>query len=303
MPIVHLPADAPLEKIFEAIARDGCVVIDEVIDHSAIEEVRRDMDPFLEAAPEGGDDFAGLATRWSGMLVARSPKARDVIMNPTVLDVAAHTLSHASTFQLHVTQIISVGPGATPQPIHRDQWAFDFFPFPSGYESTLSTMWALSDFTEANGATRIIPGSHKMKDRLEFTLADTEPAEMKAGSVLLYMGSVYHGAGANQTDSDRLGLVVHYTLGWLRQEENQYLGASADILRTLPEDLLRLMGYTQGANSLGLIDCGRDPIAAVRPEFERALEVYDDTFRCVESEGSCSEGKVFPNSGKTILGV
>ena len=82
-------------------------------------------------------------------------------------------------------------------------------------------MWALTDFTEDNGATRIIPVSHKMDDRLTFSDTDTEAAEMSAGSVLLYLGSLYHGAGENLTDHDRNGLIVHYTLGWLRREENQ----------------------------------------------------------------------------------
>ncbi len=202
--------------------------------------------------------------------MARSPKSRDVIMNRTVLDVAARALSHATRFQLHCTQIISVGPGSEPQLIHRDQWAFDMFPFPPGFDTTFATMWALTDFTDANGATRVIPGSHKLADRLEFTQQDTEAAEMEAGSVLLYTGSLYHGAGGNSTDSDRAGLIVHYTLGWLRQEENQYLCVPKEVLQELPEDLLRLMGYDHGSYSLGFIDDGRDPIAAVRPEFEKS---------------------------------
>ena len=93
---------------------------------------------------------------------------------------------------------------------------------------------------------------------------------MEAGSVLLYTGSLYHGAGANRSDSNRAGLIVHYTLGWLRQEENQYLCVPQEVLQDLPEDLLRLMGYDHGSYSLGFIDDGRDPIAAVRPEFEKS---------------------------------
>ena len=203
------------------------------------------------------------------MVIARSPKARELIMDRTVLDLAGRTLAHATNFQLHITQVISVGPGEVGQMIHRDQWAFDMFPFPSGFEATLATMWALTDFTEENGATRVVPGSHKMDDKLQFTVSDTEPAEMEAGSVLLYPGSLYHGAGANTSQSARTGFIAHYTLGWLRQEENQYLSVPADVLQTLPEDLLRLMGYQHGSYSLGFIDGGRDPIAAVRPDLER----------------------------------
>ena len=95
-------------------------------------------------------------------------------------------------------QVIAIGPGETSQAIHRDQWAFDFFPFPKGYEVQCNTLWALTDFTEQNGATRVRPGSHRDDDRLEYTVADTEPAEMEAGSVLLYTGALYHGGGIVQ---------------------------------------------------------------------------------------------------------
>lgn len=270
MTIEHIPADSPCEKVCEILERDGCVVIDRVLDRATLEDINADMAPHVEATPFGSDDFDGLQTKRTGMVIARSPKGRELIMNPTVLDVTKRALSHATNFQLHITQVINVGPGSAPQVIHRDQWAFDMFSFPKGYDTTLATMWALSDFTEENGATRVMPGSHKLDDKLQFASSDAEPAEMEAGSVLLYTGSTYHGAGANTTDSTvRSGFIVHYTLGWLRQEENQYLCVPADVLQTLPEDLLRLMGYQQGAYSLGFIDGGRDPISAVRPEFER----------------------------------
>jgi len=270
MTIEHLPSDSPSEKVNEILERDGCVVIDRVLDRATLDQVNADMAPHVEATRYGTDDFDGFQTKRTGMVIARSPKGRELIMNSTVLDVTKRALSHATNFQLHITQVINVWPGSAAQVIHRDQWAFDMFPFPKGFDTTLATMWALSDFTEANGATRVIPGSHKMDDKLQLESSDAEPAEMEAGSVLLYTGSTYHGAGANTTNSQvRSGFIVHYTLGWLRQEENQYLCVPADVLQTLPEDLLRLMGYQHGAYSLGFIDGGRDPISAVRPEFER----------------------------------
>ena len=269
MPIEHLPADAPCEKMHEILERDGCVVVDHVLDRSTLDQLRRELRPHLEAASKGVDDFDGLETKRIGTLIARSPTSRDVIMHPTVLEMAGRTLSHATNFQLHVTEITSVGPGSKPQPIHRDQWAFDMFPFPPGFTASFATIWALTDFRADNGATRVVPGSHKLENNLRFSQEDTEPAEMDAGSVLLYTGALYHGGGGNHTDAERDGLIIHYTLGWLRQEENQYLCVPMDVLKELPEDLLRLMGYSHGAYSLGFIDGGRDPIAAVRPEFER----------------------------------
>jgi ectoine hydroxylase-related dioxygenase (phytanoyl-CoA dioxygenase family) len=279
MTIQHLPADSAKEKISEIIDRDGAVIIDNVLDRATIDAINSEVSPYLEAAEKGSDDFEGYQTTRIGGLVARSPSSHQVIMNPMVLDAAAHTLHRATTYQLHVTEVIAVGPKSEPQVIHRDQWAFDSFQFPQDFEVVFATMWALTDFTEENGATRVVPGSHRMKDRLEFKMEDSVPAEMEAGSVLLYTGSAYHGAGRNSSQMTRTGLIFHYSLGWLRQEENQYLSVPAEMLQILPEDLLRLMGYQHGAYSLGFIDGGRDPIAAIRPELEKSDSgiAYDDT--------------------------
>jgi len=150
--------------------------------------------------------------------------------------------------------------------VHRDQWAFDFFPFPAGFEVECHTMWAMNDFTEENGATRVVPGSHRFEDRLRFTDADTVPAEMTKGSVLLYLGSLYHGGGANRSDAPRRGVNVGYTLSWLRQEENQYLACPPEVARELPEALARLAGYRRGAYALGYYGDLRDPYDAVSGE-------------------------------------
>ena len=269
MSIVHLPANAASEEAYGILERDGCVVIDGLMPRETVGAITREMAPWLDATPTGEDDFEGRQTRRVGTLVGRSPSSHNIILNPTVLGLADRALAHATSYQLHITQITAVGPGSHPQPIHRDQWAFDMFPFPQGFDSTFATMWALTDFTEANGATRVIPGSHREEDFKEFALEDSLPAEMTAGSVLLYTGSLYHGAGPNSTDRDRVGLIVQYSLSWLRQEENQYLSCSAEVLDVLPEQLLRLMGYERGAYSLGFIDGGDDPIAAVRPDLAR----------------------------------
>ena len=189
-------------------------------------------------------------------------------MHPLVLDAVRGILAHATSVQLHLTQMIAIGPGEPAQQIHRDQWAFDFFPFPRGYEVQCNTIWAMTDFTEANGATRVIPGSHRLEDRRQFEVEDTEPAEMEAGSVLFYTGALYHGAGANVSDGVRYGLNVTYAVSWLRQEENQYLSCPFDVARTLPDDLLKLMGYARGAYALGYVDDLRDPLDVLRGRSE-----------------------------------
>jgi hypothetical protein len=265
MSIAHLPADSPADAIVERLHLDGAVIVDQVAPSSLLDQIHDELAPFMDATPSGPDDFSGNHTKRTGSLIARSPACRELVMHPVAVGAARAFLGHATNFQLHLTQAIAIGAGESAQPIHRDQWAFDFFPFPAGYEVQCNTIWAQTDFTEANGATRVVIGSNRAEDKLAFTTADSEPAEMERGSVLIYSGSVYHGGGANQTESTRVGLNITYNVAWLRQEENQYLSVPREIASTLPTELLRLMGYDRGAYALGYIDDLRDPIEAVRP--------------------------------------
>lgn len=263
MPIEHLRRTERPERIAEILARDGCAVIDDLESSSIFDQIHEELEPWFEANRFGLDEFTGHHTKRTGGLIARSETARAVIQNPLVLETTGAVLKDATSFHIHLTQVISIGPGETGQAIHRDQWAFDFFPFPTGYEAQCNTLWAMTDFTEENGATRVIPGSNRFEDKKRFTVEDTEPAEMTAGSVLLYTGALYHGGGANLSDATRCGLNVTYARSWLRQEENQYLSVPPEVARTLPKKLLRLMGYARGAYALGYIDDMRDPLAAL----------------------------------------
>ncbi|MCZ6784963.1 MAG: phytanoyl-CoA dioxygenase family protein [Proteobacteria bacterium] len=264
MPIQHLSVSDGPDRIAEILERDGGVIVDRVVPREQLDAVHAEMKPYLEATPTGPDRFTGKNTTRVGGLIARSPAAREVITHPLILGGVKKVLSKATNFQLHLTQIIAIGPGEPAQAVHRDQWAFDFFPFPRGYEVQCNTLWAMTDFTAENGATRLVPGSHRAEDKLEFAEGDTEPAEMEAGSALLYTGSLYHGGGANRSDAVRMGLNITYVVGWLRQEENQYLSVPQEIARDLPDDLLRLMGYAQGAYALGYVDDLRDPLEVLR---------------------------------------
>jgi len=263
--ITHLPATTDADAITAALSRDGAVIIDHLVSPELLDRIQEELAPSFAATPTGPDDFTGRNTRRTGALIARSPASRELVSHPLILAATGQFLGHATNYQLHLTQAIAIGPDQPAQPLHRDQWAFDFFPFPNGYEVQCNTIWALTDFTEANGATRVVAGSNTAEDGKAYTQADSEPAEMERGSVLVYSGSVYHGGGANTTDATRIGLNITYNLAWLRQEENQYLSVPREIAATLPVDLLRLMGYDRGAYALGYIDDLRDPIDAVRP--------------------------------------
>jgi len=265
MPVPRFDASASGAQVATALADQGCAIVERLVDPGVLERVREELKPYLEATPFGPDSFTGRRTRRTGGLIARSPTAREVIVNPLVLETVGKVLGHATSYQLHLTQVIAIGPGEPAQLVHRDQWAFDFFPFPSGYEVQCNTLWAMTDFTLETGATRVVPGSHRFADRLEFREEETEAAVMPAGSVLLYTGSLYHGGGANRSqDQVRYGLNLTYVVSWLRQEENQYLATPFEIARELPEPLLRLMGYARGAYALGYVDDMRDPLDVLR---------------------------------------
>jgi hypothetical protein len=264
MAVPRLAATATGADVARALAEVGCAIVERLVPPALLARARAELQPWLDATPPGPDDFAGRRTRRTGGLVARSPTCRELVMHPTVLDAVRTALGHATSVQLHLTQVIAIGPGEFGQPIHRDQWAFDFFPFPPGYEVQCNTIWAMTDFTADNGATRVIPGSHRFADRREFGHNETEPAEMPAGSVLFYTGSLYHGGGANRSPDVRYGVNITYAVSWLRQEENQYLSVPPAIARELPEPLLRLLGYARGAYALGYVDDLRDPLEALR---------------------------------------
>ncbi len=265
--VPRLPASASVDAIESALRAAGCVVVERVVDDAFLDRLDAELEPYVSATPTGADDFTGVRTRRTGALLARSVSFRELAAHPLVLGALDRVLGdHATSYQLHLTQVIEIGPGEHAQVIHRDQWAFDFFTFPSGFEVECHTMWAVSEFTEENGATRVIPGSHMWEDKLRPTLDQTVAAEMPRGSVLLYLGSLYHGGGPNRSSLPRRGVNVGYTLSWLRQEENQYLACPPAIARELPEELAMLAGYRRGAYALGYYGDLRDPIEAVRGE-------------------------------------
>lgn len=264
MEVTHVSADASAEEIHEILRRDGALVIDDLVSTDVIDAIHAEMAPHIEATPGGADDFTGRNTTRTGALIARSAASHQLVQHPLVIDVTGRLLDRAKNFQLHLTQIIAIGPDSPGQSIHRDQWAFDFFEFPADYHVQCNTIWAMTDFNEENGATRLIPGSQDWTNDLGHTVEETVPAEMTKGSCLLYTGKVYHGGGENRSDMIRMGLNITYNVAWLRQEENQYLSCPAELAAALDDELLKLMGYRVGAYALGYIDDTRDPLEAIR---------------------------------------
>src|SRR6201992_1994737 len=249
-------SDSSPADIARVLNEDGCVVIADLASAATMDQIRAELDQHLAATDGGKTDFLGHATRRTGALIARSPSARSLITHRTIIDTLDLVLGdHPSTFQIDLPHLETSGPAEPAQMIHRDQWSFDRYQYPRGFEAEVATMCAVTDFTEEMGATRMVVGSHRWDDDPDdVDPALSCPAVMTKGSVLVYTGSVFHGGGANTTTTSRIGMNVGYSLGWLRQEENQYLACPPEIARTLPEGLLRLMGYQRGSYSIGYAD-------------------------------------------------
>ncbi len=261
-----LPANAPAKDVVACLEHAGCVVVREVTDVPTRAALKRELAPHMETSDAGnllnkvyeasggnGSFYPGNTTRITA-LVAKSETFRAFVMNPLMLSACDVLLKpNCASYQVHATAGLVVGPGATVQVLHREEDGFQFFKAPRP-NMVLASMWAISDFTEANGGTHLVPGSHRWAEGRVARDDEVVAAEMPAGSVLLWMGGTLHGAGANRTDQEwRYGVFLSYSLGWLRQEENQYLDTPPEIARTFPKPLRRMIGYGMHA-SLGYTD-------------------------------------------------
>jgi ectoine hydroxylase-related dioxygenase (phytanoyl-CoA dioxygenase family) len=281
------PADTPTRELVEILKSDGGVILKDYISKTQVESITSDLRPFIEATMESSNDFSGFKTTRTGALMARSPRCRELAIDPRILGLVETFLGRfANSFQLHVTQVIRVLPGEKVQMPHRDRWAWSQLQLPpdvepqtnpvlarllTEVETQVNTMLALTDFTKENGATRIAPGSSNLPDDVKLPEDAFVSAEMTPGSMLVFTGSVMHGAGANKSESERIGLNIDYSLGWLRQEDNQYLSCPPEIAKDLDPKLQALLGYAAGGPSLGYftppLPAGEDLSAA-----ERALQ-------------------------------
>ena len=275
MELHRFRSGATIDEICGHLRTHGYAIVEGLADDALLDRLDAEAAPYIDASAAGRDEYDGTHTRRTGQLIERCPTSRELIMHPTVVGTVRAFLDHVTAVQLHLTQIISIEPGETQQKLHRDQMAFDFFPFPPDYHVQCNTMWALTDFTAENGATHIAPGTSVMPDD-EAALVATAQAEMPRGSVLFYDGKVIHGGGANRSSSStRRGVNITYSVGWVRQEENQYLACSPEVARTLDDDLLRMMGYQEGAFALGYVGDQQDPLGVLRGERRAKLAITD----------------------------
>jgi len=274
----RLAQDKPIADLVAALDEDGAVVIEGLLDAATLAHLNSEVDPCVAAAdPAMGHlnpavaGFFGTRTRHVAGLASRSRCfATDVLCHPTLLGICdAVLLPACAEYVLNLGHIIDRGPGAEQQLVHRDELVWVHVPRPAP-TLQVASMIALSDFTAENGATLLVPGSHRWPwDRTPLPEEFTQ-AVMPAGSAVVYLGSLLHAAGTNRTQAERRrGLHLSYLVGWLRSEENNVLATPPRIARELPERAQRLLGYGvhDAIASMGGY-CGmvglRDPIELLR---------------------------------------
>ncbi|MEM9241839.1 MAG: phytanoyl-CoA dioxygenase family protein [Pseudomonadota bacterium] len=235
-----------------SLLADGAVIVENVLPEEQLNQVLEDFKaPFDEQGHKFSNDFNGYKTRRLGGILGLSRRAADILAHPLVMGVADKVLKrHAESYRLGSSTAIEIHPGEGNQELHRDD---SFYPIRiPGVEFQFSAMWALTEFTAENGATRVVPGSHDMREIEDVTDDQVTQAAMPRGSVLFYLGSAIHAGGRNKSNAPRTGLITTYSLGWLRQEENQYLTVPREVAESYPENVQRLMGYQTDGPYLGV---------------------------------------------------
>ncbi len=235
------------------IERDGYTVIEDVLTpaeaDAVLAEVARLEDRLGIAF--ASNDFEGRYTKRVYNLLVYGPLFEAIPVHPRVLPVVEGVLD--SGCLISSLSSIAIHPGERAQPIHADD---QLLPLPKPHVPTVcNTMWALTDFTEPNGATRIVPGSHTRDHSPAYGSEHASiPGVMRRGSVLVWHGSLWHGGGANQSDEVRVGIAMNYCAGWVRQQENQQLGIPRDVARGFSPRLRELVGYGVYRGLIGHID-------------------------------------------------
>lgn len=283
MALTTLPGSASLDEVIGVMDRDGGVIVADFASRALLTELKADLLPKIEAVSVGRDDFSGFETRRMSALFAKSRRVADVIVHPLFLGIAEHFVNqplaygagdHARSvrpgLRIGASQVIQIGPGQGAQPLHRDHWAMLWrYPDYGRRQVRVQIMLAVSEFTEANGATLVVPGSHLWSEDRVADPSETVPAVMKAGSALFFLGSTHHGGGTNRTtDQYRTGLTTGFDSAAVRQEENMYLTLSPEVVKSYPEQIQRLLGWSHTPETfMGWVEIDgemADPIRLLR---------------------------------------
>ena len=281
--LVRLSPNAEPGEVLDVIERDGAFIFEGLIDAPACERITAELQPHLDHAVAGGGTFYGKRAKRVYAVIAKAPAFSEVLQHPALLSVTDAVLGpHCDRYRVQLTTALETWPGGELQPLHRDERVYgEYLEYgPHAREYLLSFMFAATDFGADNGATRLVLGSHRWPREREPKREEEVRAVMPRGSAVVYLGSLLHGMGINSSDQPRTGIASGYSLGWLRQEENQYLACPPEIAGGLPERVQQLLGYQTANPVLGFAD-GWDNELQTRPgnseeeQVEQVNEKYD----------------------------
>ena len=250
-------------EVAERVRREGFTVLPGVLDADEVSELKGELAPYLQGRLMGRNDFEGLKSERVYALLAKAPAVAKLVEHSRVLGVVDRLL--VQHYRLSAALAINLHPGETRQAFHSDD-GYIPLPRPRG-ELGVSAIWALDAFTEENGATEVIPGSHLWGAR---GVSADEPAAipvlMPAGSVLLMAGGLYHRGGANRSRATRLAITPQYCQPWLRQIENMVLAVPPEIAKRYSPRVQALLGYDiMEPTFIGYVD-GRHPRRLIDPD-------------------------------------
>jgi hypothetical protein len=260
--IPRLGRDAAPEAALALLMEHGVLVIEGALQPDGLVAVCAELEPWFAAAQCGRGPFFGRGTRRFSGIFAKAPSTVHMAIDGRVLPLMEAVLQgdaerpRCDAIELNLTQAIGIQPGEPAQLLHRDE---ELWPFAHDYEVMTNAMWTLDDFTSENGATLIVPGSHRWSRDRYPQPHEIASATAPRGSVILWLGGVLHGGGANRSAAIRRGLVMSYRLGWLAGGEKLLLSIPPAVARGLPERLQRLIGYQLHRPNLGWVE-GRDPL-------------------------------------------
>ncbi|MEW9798316.1 phytanoyl-CoA dioxygenase family protein [Alteromonas sp. CYL-A6] len=236
--------DADLKQV-EA---QGYVIIENLLSPEDIATIKAAIIPLLDKT--GRNRFEGYKTQRLYAVLNKTRALDRLVDHPRILAMLDRIFM--PNYLLSQLQVINLLPGEKGQPLHHDD---GFYPLPRPRPALgAATIWAIDDFTDTNGATMIVPGSHQWGDDRKPSPEEAMPAVMKAGSVLFYPGIFWHGGGANQSDASRLAVTCQYCEPWLRTQENYFLGTPKDVVTAVSEDIRRMLGYSIHPPFVGMVN-------------------------------------------------
>ncbi len=249
VPVEHV------DRCMEAIERDGYIIIENLISPELVAKIKDDLIPRF-SYDSGRNNFEGFKTQRLYAFFEKSLICNPLVEHPLILGCLDRIFE--PNYLLSQLQAINILPGEEQQPLHHDDL---FYRVPRPRPALgAATIWAIDEFTQQNGATVVIPGSHLWDDRqpTEDDLKNLEPVVMPAGSVVLFLGTLWHAGGANRSDAARLCVSAQYCAPWCRTQENYSLSLSRETVKKCSEHIQRMLGYSIHAPFMGFVD-GKHP--------------------------------------------